>query len=88
MASRTGLTREAVELPQYITDEVIENTKELIKNYHVIGFDETQFFKGKILELIQAMIFSKRVIVSGLNMDYEGIPFGKMESIKKVKLSE
>ena len=81
VASRTGLERPAKELPQCITDEVINYTKELIKNYDVIGFDEAQFFTGKIVELIKAMIFSKRVIVAGLNMDYSGTPFGKMGDI-------
>lgn len=81
VVSRTGLVREAVELPELITDEVIENTIKLCEDYDVIGFDEAQFFKGKIVELMQALIFTKRVIVSGLNMDYEGIPFGKMGDI-------
>lgn len=81
VVSRTGLTREAEELPDFITDEVIADTVEFCRNYDVIGFDETQFFRGKIVELIQALIFNKRVIVSGLNMDYEGIPFGRMGDI-------
>lgn len=81
VVSRTGLTREAVELPDFITDEAIADTVELCRDYDVIGFDETQFFRGKIVELIQALIFNKRVIVSGLNMDYEGIPFGRMGDI-------
>lgn len=81
VVSRTGLTREAVELPEFITDEVIEATVHMCREYDVIGFDETQFFSGKIVELIQAIIFDKRVIVSGLNMDYEGIPFGRMGDI-------
>lgn len=81
VVSRTGLVREAVELPECINDEVIFSTIELCRGYDVIGFDETQFFKGRIVELIQALIFEKRVIVSGLNMDYEGIPFGRMGDI-------
>lgn len=81
VVSRTGLVRTATELPECINDDVIESTVQLCKDYDVVGFDETQFFTGKIVELIQALIYEKRVIVSGLNMDYEGIPFGKMGDI-------
>jgi thymidine kinase len=81
VVSRTGLVRSAIELPEVITKEDIEGTIRLCEAYDVIGFDETQFFKGKIVELLQALIFTKRVIVSGLNMDYEGIPFGRMGDI-------
>ncbi|OPJ60484.1 thymidine kinase [Clostridium oryzae] len=81
IVSRTGLSRRAEELPEFITDEVIENVLENCEQYDVVGIDETQFFKGKIVELVQRLIFTKRVVVSGLNMDYEGKPFGKMGDI-------
>lgn len=81
VTSRTGLQRCALELPEIITDETICETLKICEAYDVIGIDEAQFFKGKIVELVQKLIFSKRVIISGLSMDYEGLPFGKMGEI-------
>jgi len=45
----------------------------------VVGIDEAQFFDDKIVEVCNALANSgKRVVVAGLDMDYEGKPFGPM----------
>ena len=45
----------------------------------VVGIDEAQFFDEAIVEVCNTLANSgKRVIVAGLDMDYEGKPFGPM----------
>lgn len=45
----------------------------------VVGIDEAQFFDDAIVDVCNALANSgKRVIVAGLDMDYEGRPFGPM----------
>lgn len=45
----------------------------------VVGIDEAQFFDESIIEVCNALANSgKRVIVAGLDMDFEGRPFGPM----------
>jgi thymidine kinase len=45
----------------------------------VVGIDEAQFFDESIIEVCNTLANSgKRVIVAGLDMDYEGKPFGPM----------
>lgn len=51
----------------------------------VVGIDEAQFFDGEIvgvcLELVDR---GKRVIVSGLDKDFRGMPFGPMATLKQI----
>jgi len=45
----------------------------------VVGIDEAQFFDEAIVDVCNTLANSgKRVIVAGLDMDYEGKPFGPM----------
>lgn len=51
----------------------------------VVGIDEAQFFDDSIIEICNALANSgKRVIVAGLDMDYEGKPFGSMPQLLAV----
>jgi thymidine kinase len=48
----------------------------------VVGIDEAQFFDDGIIEVCNYLANSgKRVIVAGLDMDYEGRPFGPMPQL-------
>ncbi len=48
----------------------------------VVGIDEAQFFDDAIVEVCNHLANSgKRVIVAGLDMDYEGMPFGPMPKL-------
>ena len=52
---------------------------ELTNEFQVICIDEAQFFDGDIVEVANILAnHQKRVIVAGLDMDYEGKPFGPM----------
>jgi thymidine kinase len=45
----------------------------------VVGIDEAQFFDNSIVDVCNKLANSgKRVIVAGLDMDFEGKPFGPM----------
>ena len=45
----------------------------------VVGIDEAQFFDDSIVEVCNTLAnHGKRVIVAGLDMDFEGKPFGPM----------
>lgn len=45
----------------------------------VVGIDEAQFFDEGIIDVCNTLANSgKRVIVAGLDMDFEGKPFGPM----------
>lgn len=51
----------------------------------VVGIDEAQFFDDAIVNTCNALANSgKRVIVAGLDMDYEGNPFGPMPQLLAV----
>ncbi len=51
----------------------------------VVGIDEAQFFDDAIVEVCNKLANSgKRVIVAGLDMDYEGKPFGPMPNLLAV----
>ncbi len=48
----------------------------------VVGVDEAQFFDESIVEVCSKLANSgKRVVVAGLDMDFEGKPFGPMPNL-------
>ena len=54
-------------------------------NSTVVGIDEAQFFDWDILEVCNNLANSgKRVIVAGLDMDYDGKPFGPMPGLMAI----
>jgi thymidine kinase len=51
----------------------------------VVGIDEAQFFDAAIVDVCNALANGgKRVIVAGLDMDFEGKPFGPMPNLLAV----
>jgi thymidine kinase len=48
----------------------------------VVGLDEAQFFDPAIVQVCNTLANGgKRVIVAGLDMDFEGKPFGSMPNL-------
>jgi thymidine kinase len=48
----------------------------------VVGIDEAQFFDNAIMDVCNTLASQgKRVIVAGLDMDFEGKPFGPMPAL-------
>lgn len=61
------------------------NLLELTADCRVVGIDEAQFFDEAIVSVCNQLANSgKRVIVAGLDMDYEGRPFGPMPNLMAV----
>lgn len=53
--------------------------------YDVIGIDECQFFDAGIVEVLNKLADQgKRIIVSGLDTDYQAKPFGAMPAIMAI----
>lgn len=63
----------------------IDNSNEILelsKDINIIGIDEIQFFNIDIIEIcIKLANKGKRIIVSGLDKDFQGIPFGIMPNL-------
>jgi thymidine kinase len=48
----------------------------------VVGIDEAQFFDASLVEVCNKLANAgKRVIVAGLDMDFQGVPFGGMPQL-------
>lgn len=61
--------------------DILERTTDC----RVVGIDEAQFFDEAIVSVCNQLANSgKRVIVAGLDMDYEGRPFGPMPNLMAV----
>lgn len=57
----------------------------LAGNCDVVGIDEAQFFDDGIVDVCNKLANTgKRVIVAGLDMDFEGKPFGSMPHLLAV----
>ena len=65
-----------------ISASIVSSAEEILKlskEYSVIGIDEAQFFDRSIVEVCNALANKGvRIIVAGLDMDYQGNPFGPM----------
>ncbi len=54
----------------------------LAQEVDVVGIDEAQFFDDQIPAVCEALALKgMRVIVAGLDMDYQGKPFGQMPNL-------
>ncbi len=57
----------------------------LASDCDVVGIDEAQFFDDGLVDVCNQLANNgKRVIVAGLDMDYEGKPFGPMPNLLAV----
>jgi len=54
----------------------------LVEGYDVIGVDEVQFFAPEIVLILDGLVEKgMRVVVSGLDQDFRGSPFGPMPEL-------
>ncbi len=74
--SRNGLASQAI---------VVDEAKDILKySSHavVIGIDESQFFNNDLIAVVQTLIRQKKkIIASGLDLDYRGEPFGPVPQL-------
>ncbi|MBT8390916.1 MAG: thymidine kinase [Ignavibacteria bacterium] len=70
---------------QSLPSMLIEDVNEIItqsEDAQVIGIDEAQFFNENIISICNDLASrGKRVIVSGLDQDYRGVPFEPMPQL-------
>lgn len=70
---------------QSLPSILINDSSEIVRlseDAQVIGIDEAQFFDEKIVSICNELASNgKRVIVSGLDQDYRGIPFEPMPQL-------
>ncbi len=67
-----------VSLPVKSSDEILKHIDEV----DVVGIDEAQFFDEGITEVCETLANKGvRVIVAGLDMDFQGNPFGPMPTL-------
>lgn len=67
--------------PVNFADDILLNAGKC----NVVGIDEAQFFDNGIVKVCNTLANNgKRVIVAGLDMDFEGNPFGPMPSLMAV----
>ena len=70
VCSHSGVKEQAVPI-----DNVWEIPKQALE-YDVVAIDEVQFFAPEIVAVVESLINQgKRVVVSGLDMDFQGKPF-------------
>ena len=71
-----------------IISNPVKSSKEILqlsKDVDVVALDEAQFFDNGIVDVCNQLANSgKRVIVAGLDMDYEGNPFGPMPNLMAI----
>lgn len=75
LKSRSGQRMKAVE---------ISSSKEMIsksKGFQVIGIDEAQFLTGLIKVVNKLIDQGKRIIISALDTDFRGEPFGEIPDL-------
>lgn len=76
IVTHSGKRREA--LPINDPNEVLA----VMKEYDVFGFDEGQFFDDRLLPVIDTLLdHQAKVIVSGLDLDSRGVPFGILPTL-------
>lgn len=79
VVSHKGSTFEAV---------IVEHANDILsqwKNEQVVAIDEAQFFDGSIVEVCNELANKGvRVIIAGLDMDYQGTAFGPMPQLMAV----
>ena len=68
-----------------ISASIVSSPKEILDlsvNYPVIGIDEAQFFDRSIVDVCNLLADKgHRLIIAGLDMDFEGNPFGPMPNL-------
>ena len=68
-----------------ISASIVSSPKEILNlsvNYPVIGIDEAQFFEQSIVDVCNLLANKgHRLIIAGLDMDFEGNPFGPMPNL-------
>jgi len=76
--SRNGALLEAIKISDpYEIFDYLDG-----KEFEVIGIDEIQFFDSRIINVVQELNkINKKIIASGLDLDFKAEPFGSMPEL-------
>ena len=65
-----------------VIEDIYEIYKHIQHDTQVVGIDEAQFFSNDIVEVARKLAHNgRRVIVAGLDTDWQGKPFGPMPEL-------
>ena len=79
------VTRDNRELAAVTATDALELRAKLEQGVQVVGIDEAQFFDDGLTELVMELADAGvRVIVAGLDQDYQRRPFGPMPNVLAV----
>ena len=69
----------------HITSTPIDSSASILllsSDIDVVGIDEAQFFDAGLVDVCNELAYrGVRVIIAGLDMDYNGVPFGPMPAL-------
>ncbi len=69
-------------LPSTAVDEAQDILSLVRPETHVVGIDEAQFFSPDLVDVVEALALAgKRVILAGLDTDWQGLPFPPMPQL-------
>lgn len=81
--SRDGRTNNAIEIKS--STEILEHIKKINSFPFVVAVDEAQFLDSDLIDVVQILSSLKiRVIISGLDTDFNHIPFGPMSDLMAI----
>lgn len=70
-----------LKMESYLIDDAVE-ILEKADGAEVVGIDEAQFFEQNLIAVCHELsVNKKRVVVAGLDKDYQALPFGPMPEI-------
>ena len=80
IASHNGASLEAITISDPFTIPT-----HVAHDVEVVGIDEVQFFSPEIITVVFDLVEQgKRVIVTGLNLDFRGVPFGTIPTFMAI----
>jgi thymidine kinase len=66
----------------------VQNASQILfyaEDFEVVGIDEAQFFGNELVAVCRELAEKgKRVVISGLDMDYQGNPFGPIPQLMAI----
>ncbi len=80
------VSHSAVAMEAVVVSSAEEIARAVRPETRVVGIDEVQFFDPSIVELVERLASKQnmRVVVAGLDLDYQGEPFGPMPSLLSI----
>ena len=76
------VTHDGIKIDAIPIDDAIDMLSLINKDTDVVGIDEAQFFDEQLVGVCNILVDSgRRIIIAGLDQDYQGKPFGPMPEL-------